>query len=190
MHYQQIIVDADLCIKIGGSEKFRFLYDIFPLLAAKIIIHRVVYNEILMPQSVKDQVDALISIGKMEIVDETLLSRLDLSVYNATFKSLAAVMIDPSHKNKNLGEVCSLSYAKTKSIPIFATDERDLQPIIDSRLNTGIDDIKCLRVVDLVLLFKSGEIQGVSRKQAKMLWVIAGKNKEMFDTDLWPLSVL
>ncbi len=187
MHYQQIIVDADLCIKIGGSEKFPFLYDILPLLADKSLIHRVVYDEIRMPQSAKNQVDSLIKKGKMEIVDDASLSPMERSFYAATFKTLAEVMVNPALPNKNKGEICSLSYAKTKSIPIFATDERDLQPIIDSRLNTGIDDIKCLRIIDLVALFKSGAVPGISRKKAKVLWAISNKNKDTFDNEVWPV---
>lgn len=34
---------------------------------------------------------------------------------------------------------------------------------------------------------KSGEIK-VPRKVAKALWVIAGKKKEVFDHEIWPVS--
>ena len=30
---EKMIVDADLCIKLGGSDKYRFLYDVLPLVA-------------------------------------------------------------------------------------------------------------------------------------------------------------
>lgn len=29
---EKIIVDADLCIKLGGSSKYKYLYDILPLI--------------------------------------------------------------------------------------------------------------------------------------------------------------
>ena len=62
----------------------------------------------------------------------------------------------------------------------------NLQPIIDSQLNTGIDDITCLRIVDIVKKAKNGEID-VPRKVCKALWVIAGKSKETFDDKVWPI---
>jgi len=61
-------------------------------------------------------------------------------------------------------------------------------PIIDARLNTGIDDIKCLRIIDLVAFIKSGAIPGISRKQAKVLWAISDKNKNTFDNKIWPVE--
>lgn len=33
----KMIIDADLCIKLGGSDKYRYLYDILPLVAKKFI---------------------------------------------------------------------------------------------------------------------------------------------------------
>ena len=92
-------------------------------------------------------------------------------------------MKDPTRAKKNVGEVCALAYAKTKSIPLFATDERDLQPIIDKQLNTGVDDIHCLRIQDIVELSKAG-VLSMSRKQAKLIWVISGKDKKTFD-NMW-----
>ena len=92
------------------------------------------------------------------------------------------------HPNKNKGEACSLAYAKATGIPVFATDEMDLQPIIDTQLNTGIDDITCLRIVDIIKKAKNGEID-VSRKVCKALWVISGKSKDMFDKTLWPVTI-
>ena len=35
---KEMIVDADLCIKLGGSDKYRYLYDILPLVAEKTCI--------------------------------------------------------------------------------------------------------------------------------------------------------
>ena len=97
-------------------------------------------------------------------------------------------MVDPTRSNKNKGEMCSLAYAKATGIPVFATDEKDLQPIIDKQLNTGMDDITCIRIVDIILKAKEGEIT-VPRKIAKALWVVAGKRKEIFDNEIWPVTI-
>ena len=112
---------------------------------------------------------------------------LDKGVSLVLIVHLAAVMIDPLFPNKNKGEVCSLAYAKATGIPIFATDEKYLQPIIDSQLNTGIDDITCIRIVDIVEKAHAGEIE-VSRKLCKVLWVVAGNDKKEFDNKIWPLE--
>lgn len=62
-----------------------------------------------------------------------------------------------------------------------------MQPIIDFNLNTGMDDITCLRIVDIINQIKDGKISGLNRKQAKILWVVSGKRKELFDTEIWPI---
>ena len=128
----------------------------------------------------------LVSQKKVAIVNETELEPQERCIYDMAYNQLAAVMIDPRRPNKNKGETCSLAYAKVKDIPIFATDERDLQPIIDSQLNTGLNDIHCLRIVDIVKMAKSGEIN-LPRKSAKAIWVISGKNKADFDQSIWPI---
>ena len=71
---------------------------------------------------------------------------------------------------------------------MFATDEMNLQPIIDKQLNTGIDDIVCIRIVDIINKATIGELQ-LSRKEAKCLWRVAGKDKDVFDTQIWPAGV-
>lgn len=96
-------------------------------------------------------------------------------------------MINPTKPRKNRGEVASLAIAKIKSIPIFLTDERDLQPIIDKILNNGFNDISCIRIVDIIEKMKLGKINGYSRKQGKAIWIAAGKRKDIFDNQIWPL---
>lgn len=139
----KIIIDADLCIKLGGSNKYRYLYDVLPLIAKEIYMHTHAHGE---------------------------------------------VMIDPTRPNKNKGEMCSLAYAKATGIPVFATDEKNLQPIIDKRLNTGMDDITCIRIVDIITKAKDGEIV-LPRKIAKALWLVAGKKKDIFDNEIWPVII-
>lgn len=183
----KIIIDADLCIKLGGHKKYTFLYDILPLVADKIYMHTHAQGEVLMPSSAVQQLSKLISENKVVLVNESNLDSKDRAVYDAAYKNLAKVMINPNKPNKNKGEACSLAYAKATGIPVFATDEKDLQPIIDKQLNTGIDDITCIRIVDIIIKARDGEVD-VPRKVAKALWIIAGKNKDIFDTEIWPVK--
>lgn len=147
---EKIIVDADICIKLGGSEKYKYLYDILPLLAKQCFIHYYAYSEIRMPHSAVMQINKLIKEGKVTVVDEKDLNKEDRQIYEAVFNKLSSVMINPKKPNKNRGEACSLAYAKTLEIPVFATDEMNLQPIVDKLLNTGIQNIECLRIVGIV----------------------------------------
>ena len=103
----------------------------------KIYMHTHAHGEILMPSSAVQQLSKLISENKVVLVNESNLDSKDREVYDATYKNLAKVMINPNKPNKNKGEACSLAYAKATGIPVFATDEKDLQPIIDKQLNTG-----------------------------------------------------
>lgn len=183
----KMIVDADLCIKLGGSSKYSFLYEILPLVSSKIYMHTYTRGEVRMPDSAVNQLQKLISEGKVVLVNESGLSTQDRVVFDAAYRNLAGVMIDPLFPNKNKGEVCSLAYAKATGIPIFATDEKYLQPIIDSQLNTGIDDITCIRIVDIVEKAHAGEIV-VPRKHCKILWVVAGNDRKEFDNKIWPLE--
>lgn len=182
----KMIIDADLCIKLGGSEKHHFLYDVLPLISKEIYMHTHAYSEVMMPSSAVSQLKLLVNEGKVVLVNESNLASTDRAIYDASYKNLKKVMINPKRPNKNKGETCSLAYAKATGIPVFATDEMDLQPIIDSQLNTGIDDITCLRIVDIIKKAKSGEIE-VARKVCKAIWVISGKSKDIFDNELWPV---
>lgn len=190
MKLEEIIVDADFCIKVGASPKYRYLERVLTELAEKVYIHKIVYDEILVPACAKEQIDSLMRQGIVEVVDEDSLDLVENVVYQGTYQSVARVMIHPNRPRKNQGEVCSLAFAKTRSIPYFATDEMDLQPIIDQILNTGVDnDIVCLRIEDIIYRIKNGELAGFKRKEAKVLWRLAGKNTTIFDKDIWPVSV-
>jgi len=54
-------------------------------------------------------------------------------------------------------------------------------------LNIGINDIHCLRIIDIIGMAYNGDID-IQRKTAKALWIIAGKKKEDFDKSVWPLE--
>ncbi len=182
----KMIIDADLCIKLGGSNKYKYLYDILPLIAEKIYMHTHAYGEVMMPFSAVNQLKDLVSEGKVELVNESNLDLQNRALYDAAYRNLEKVMIDPRRPNKNKGEACSLAYAKATGIPVFATDEMNLQPIIDSQLNTGIDDITCIRIVDIIQKAHNGEIN-IPRKICKALWLVTGKKKELFDVEIWPV---
>lgn len=184
---EKMIVDADICIKLGGSSKYRYLYDILPLIAEQIYMHTHAYGEVLMPLSAVEQLRELVSAGIIKLVDERSLDRAERAVFELSYHNLSKVMIDPRKPNKNKGEACSLAYAKSKSIPVFATDEKNLQPIIDAQLNTGLDDITCIRIVDIIEMAQNGELD-IPRKICKALWLVAGKRKETFDQEIWPVK--
>lgn len=186
MIYKEIIVDADLCLKLGSSRKYPYLETLLPLLADTVYIHEVVNGEI---KTNRSQIDSLIASGKVRILSEGDLSPHELSGYRATYSKLGRVMLNKNNPNKNRGEVCSLAIAKAKGIHYFASDEKkvNLQDIIDQLLNTGMDDIKCVRIQDIIGLIKAGNIPGLTRKDAKLIWIISKKNKDIFDNTIWPL---
>lgn len=157
------------------------------MVAAHIYMHTHAQGEVMMPSSAIQQLNELIAEGKVVLVNECNLKMADKAVYAATYENLAKVMIDPRRPNKNKGEICSLAYAKATGILVFATDEMNLQPIIDTQLNTGIDDITCIRIVDIIEKAYQGEI-AVPRKVCKALWIICGKLKETFDREIWSLE--
>lgn len=182
----KMIVDADLCIKLGGSNKYRYLHDILPLVANKIYMHTHAYEEVMMPPSAVNQLKELITEGKVELINESGLDAKSRVIFDAAYQNLKKVMIDPHRPNKNKGEACSLAYAKATDIPIFATDEMNLQPIIDSQLNTGINNITCIRIVNIIEMAHAGKIN-IPRKVCKALWLVAAKKKELFDKEIWPI---
>jgi hypothetical protein len=188
MRLSKIIIDADFCIKVGASSKYRYLELVLPLLATKAYIHEIVYREIIVPLSVKEQLQVMIKQGFLEIISEDNLNHFEKIIYDNTYLLLAGAMMNPTIPNKNKGETCSLAMAKAKSIPYFVTDEKDLQPIIDKLLNTEMEHISCVRIKDVISKIKSGEINGLSRKDAKILWVLSNKDKSLFDNTIWPTS--
>ncbi len=89
----------------------------------KAYITKTVYDEILSPNSVKEQINQMIQANILEVLDENHLPDMEKPVYESTFSKLERVMINPRNPNKNRGEVTSLSMAKVKGIPYFVTDE-------------------------------------------------------------------
>lgn len=54
-------------------------------------------------------------------------------------------------------------------------------------MNTGMDDITCIRIEDVIEKIMSREMEGFKRKEAKVLWRLAGKSTEVFDKQIWPV---
>ena len=68
------------------------------------------------------------------------------------------------------------------------TLERDMSDMKEVQAEIrSMNDIRCLRIQDIVELAKSGNLP-LSRKQAKLIWVISGKDKNVFEC-LWPNMV-
>lgn len=42
---EQMIIDADLCIKLGSSDKYHFLLEVLPVVAKKIYMHSHAFGE-------------------------------------------------------------------------------------------------------------------------------------------------
>jgi hypothetical protein len=189
MLFREIILDTDICIKLGCSEKYPYLKSIIPILGETVYIHRYVYeHEILDPKSAKDQIDDLLATDKLKIVDTSNFSDVETRLYQETIQHLNRFMGDKNNPRKNQGEVVSLAYAKVRSIPIFATDERNLQSIIDIALNTGLSDIRCIRIIDIIKNIKAGSLPDLRRKDAKLLWRLSGKCIDEFDRKIWPIE--
>ena len=98
MKLERIIVDADFCIKIGASPKYRYLERILPELAETVYIHKKVYDEIIFPACAKEQIDVLRKQGVLEIIDENSLDPLEKVVYQNI--SVTCECDDKSEKTK------------------------------------------------------------------------------------------
>lgn len=187
MKYDKIILDTDICIKIGNYEKVKFLEMIIPKIAQKTYMHRYVYeNELLTPKNAKDQIDNLIRENIIEILDEEKLNVIDKFIYDDTKNTLKEYMIGTKEEGENWGEVVSLSMAKTLSIPYFVSDESKLQPIINKHLNVGTEyDISVVRVEQIAKWIKENRDCDIGRKTAKALWRSCGKDIREFDEVIW-----
>ena len=97
MALKEIIIDADFCIKVGASAKYRYLEKLLPILANKAYIHRITYDEILVPGCAKEQLDTLIRQNLLEILDENSLTLIEKAVYQGVYQSLARIMMNPNN---------------------------------------------------------------------------------------------
>ena len=66
---EQMIIDADLCIKLGSSDKYHFLLEVLPIVAKKIYMHSHAFGEVRNPMSAHKQLVNLVSQGTVFIVN-------------------------------------------------------------------------------------------------------------------------
>ncbi len=195
MRLDKVLLDADICFKLGRFEKSKFIERIIPHVAHRVFIHEYVYEqELLTLDTGKPQLEALVKAEIVTVLKEDQLSDNDKKSYDNTVTLLCQVMKgkDFFYDNQHRGEILSLAMAKTVNIPIFVTDERNLQPIIDSKLNTGLsNDIRVFRLIDLIFFIKNNLDIGIKRKEAKILWcgsydrIDFESNKLKFDNEIW-----
>jgi hypothetical protein len=187
MVFKKLIMDADFCIKLGASIKYPFLYQIISCLSTKAYIHKYVYDmEILSPSTAKTQLKQLIDEGILELIDENILLLDDFVLYRNVYNKLFKAMLNPDKPKKNKGEILSLAMARVIGIPVFVSDESDLQKIVDININKeSSEKIKCIRIIDIIEMIKCNEINGFNRRDAKNMWIISGNEKEVFDNEIW-----
>jgi hypothetical protein len=187
LKYEKVILDTDICIKIGNYEKVKFLEILIPKIVKKAYMHKYVYeNELLTPKNAKVQIDNLIKCGTIEILDEDKLDKLEKLIYNQTKNILKKYMIGTKEEGKNWGEVVSLSMAKTLNISYFVSDEKEIQPIINTHLNSGNEyDITVIRIENIINCIKENPECGINRKTAKAIWRSCGKSNSDFDSYIW-----
>lgn len=179
------ILDADFAIKVGRIKKYNILEDILPNYIGKLLIHEYVYeNEVLSPRGAKNQIDALIQKSRAEIVNEETIAKmgkLALTIYENTIEKLRRVKNTRENGN-HWGEIVSIAFAQTVNIPYFLSDETGQQSFINENFSSPI---QVVRIEDLVRTIKE---TGGKRKEALLIWTIAGYGKERFNDDLWPLE--
>ena len=188
MIFQEIIVDTDICLKIGKAEHRNFLELLVPFLAENTYIHRYVYEEIIWPQEVKDQINRMLSMGTLLMIDQHALDPVESILYRQSVAKLEAIMIHPKFPLRHRGEIHSLAMAKARSIPIFATDEQKLQPRVDRILNTGIGgfNILCVGISDILKKLATSDQIDISRDDAKAIWLSSGRDEPSFNQVIWP----
>lgn len=179
------ILDADFAIKVGRIKKYNILEDILPNYIGKLLIHEYVYeNEVLSPRGAKNQIDALIQKSRAEIVNEETIAKmgkLALTIYENTIEKLRRVKNTRENGN-HWGEIVSIAFAQTVNIPYFLSDETGQQSFINENFSSPI---QVVRIEDLVRTIKE---TGGKRKDALLIWTIAGYGKERFNDNLWPLE--
>ncbi|CEE02484.1 hypothetical protein BT1A1_2690 [Caldibacillus thermoamylovorans] len=179
------ILDADFAIKVGRIKKYNILEDILPNYIGKLLIHEYVYeNEVLSPRGAKNQIDALIQKSRAEIVNEETIAKmgkLALTIYENTIEKLRRVKNTRENGN-HWGKIVSIAFAQTVNIPYFLSDETGQQSFINENFSSPI---QVVRIEDLVRTIKE---TGGKRKDALLIWTIAGYGKERFNDDLWPLE--
>lgn len=176
-------MDADFAIKLGRIRKYKVIEELLPIYVETLLIHEYVYsNEILTPKSTKEQIDKLIVNDRAEIVNVDTISKLgptSLILYENTIEKLRKEKRTRESGN-HWGKVVSIAFAQTANIPYFLSDESDQQAFINHNFSTPI---QVVRIENLVQIIKQTDGK---RKDALLIWTLAGYSKERFNGDLWP----
>lgn len=191
----RVIIDADVCINLSRYKKVNALDCVLENIAQDVFIHEYVLQEELLSSVCCSEIRGLIERGRIKSLSpDQDLSAAQKVNYDAICDLFADAMgcALSDGRCKHKGEVLSVAMAKTLGIHIFLSNERTLQKEIDDCLNTGLDDIRVFRMCDIILWIKENPECGLSRKDAKYIWLLSFDKSKLdhykaeFDK-LWPL---
>jgi hypothetical protein len=194
--FSRVIVDTDVCIKLFEYKALDAMRLVFDGIADEVCIHRYLVEEELVSGPIRVHVRELMADGILNMLDpNTVLSQMESVLYHATAMKFAQVHgVDLSKSRcEHMGEVLTVALAKTLGIGILLSDESVLQYEINRVLNTGLDDLRVLRMWDIIHWIMSHPDCGIKRRDAKTIWLASGyhyemrKRKERFD-EAWPTN--
>ena len=192
----KVMVDADVCINLARYQKINALRLVLRNIAQEVYMHEYIIHTELLSSGCASEISRMVEEKIIRpLSPDKDLSDADLQNYHATCLLLADAMglILSEGRCKHKGEVVSVAMAKTLGIHIFMSNERALQREIDECINIGIDDIRVYRMCDIILWIKENPECGLSRKDAKIIWIGSFDKIKMehykneFDHSLWPL---
>ena len=192
----RVIIDADICINLSNYAAKNALRYVLTNIAHEVNIHEYVLETEILNAKCVNEIHQLINEGKIKVqTPPSDLKTIESKIYIETCNFLArAIGIDISKDRcEHKGEVVSVAMAKTLGIHVFMSNEWALQNEIDECINTGIDDVRIFRMVDIILWIKDNPGCGLSRKDALHIWLLSCKKikfeqcKADFNCKLWPL---
>lgn len=193
----KVMIDADVCFNLARYQKINALRLVLGNIAQEVYVHEYVFRTELLSSACASEIRRMVEEGMITTLSPDVdLSAVDLQNYQATCALLADAMgvILSEERCKHKGEVVSIAMAKTLGIQIFLSNERALQREVDECINTGIDDIRVFRMCDMILWIKENPECGLSRKDAKVIWIGSfdkckmDRYKNEFDHTLWPMG--
>lgn len=202
-------IDTDIINKIGGFKTENLLARILNSFEYNLYIHEyVVGEELILPGPAKNQLEDMISSKDIVIVSESELSNQEQIDYELTLNVLAKELNVCLRKprDRNLGEIKSMSMAFVKNYGFFISDDHDGKVAAKKHLqNMDGSWLKTIRMSDIILHIRNHEEIGITRKLAKQLYLYgtspklgssrAEKEKierfhkklqKQFDDELWP----
>jgi len=191
---EKVIIDTDVCINLARYEKVNALRYVLENIAQNVFVHEYVLQEELLSSACSLEIRRMVEQSKIKSLSpDKDLSASQKANYHAACDLLADAMgcVLSEKRCEHKGEVLSIAIAKTLGIHIFLSNERVLQKEIDDCINTGLDDIRVFRMRDIILWIKENQECGLSRKDAKYIWLLSfdksriDHKKTEFDI-LWP----